>query len=79
MSDISQESSSDEDIAPCDDKMNNSDATQSQEECNDGSSVSSSSDIGEGYEVSSIEDLEPELQAIKGSLAEILFYSIQPQ
>jgi hypothetical protein len=79
MSDISQESSSDEDIAPCDDKMNNSDATQSQEECDDGSSVSSSSDIGEGYEVSSIEDLKPELQAIKGSPAEILFYSMQPQ
>ncbi len=95
MSDISQEYSDDEDMAPYDDNMYDSDdfAAQSQEEYDDrveegpidtneyngdGWSVSSSSNIGESFEVSSVVDLEPELQAIKGVPAEILFYSIQP-
>ena len=95
MSDISQESSSDENIALYDDNIHESDGStaESQDEdddhakegridtdgCNcDRQSVSISSDIEESYKVSSVEDLDPELQAIKGSLAEILFYSIQP-
>lgn len=36
----------------------------------DGQSVSSSSDAGESDEVSSVVDLDPELQAIKGSPVE---------
>ena len=43
----------------------------------DGRSVSSSSDVEESFEVSSVADLDPELQAIKGVPAEILFYSLQ--
>jgi len=101
MSDVSQEYSDDEDIAPYDNNVHqcHSDgfAAASQKEYDDhagegpegfiaadryhgdhGKSVSSSSDTGESDEVSSDADLDPELQAIKGSPAETLCYSIQP-
>jgi hypothetical protein len=95
MSDMSQEYSDDEDIAPYDDNMHdlNGFAAQSREEYDDhageepididghngdGQSVSSSSDIGESFEVSSVVDLDPELQAIKGSPVKILFHPVQP-
>ena len=91
MSDISQEYSDDEDITPYNDNMHDSDGFAAVTRSimtvagegpidtdgynGDGTSVSSSSHIGESYEVSGVEDLDPELQATKGSPAEILFYS----